>query len=277
MNTLNKNTLKDFLLKAFNIDILNIEENSIVDVSDKNVKILSYNHKYNKQELKRVNKIIRKKNSSEFLINSSLRCSKEHRLFVKTELGQKLGVYLEVKDLLKLKDFYVLTEENTFIKGTIQKTKTIIPIFDLEVQDNHNFYTNGILSHNSYNPLVEPGGEAWKYFQHLKIEISKSLDRDKVTKDVYGIIVGGKITKSKVCQPFKTFEYYVEFGRGIVPSYEILELSIEHEIIIKTGNTYSWKDCKLGVGLKQLTDFIEDNPEVLMEIEEELKEKLNIK
>jgi RecA/RadA recombinase len=89
-------------------------------------------------------------------------------------------------------------------------------------------YTNQYrMNPGGYNPLVEPGGEAWKYFQHLKIEISKSLDKDKVTKDVYGLIVGGKITKSKVCQPFKTFEYYVEFGKGIISSYEIIELSIE--------------------------------------------------
>jgi recombination protein RecA len=138
-------------------------------------------------------------------------------------------------------------------------------------------YTNQYrMNPGGYNPLVEPGGEAWKYFQHLKIEISKSLDKDKVTKDVYGLIVGGKITKSKVCQPFKTFEYYVEFGKGIISSYEIIELSIEKEIILKIGNTYSWNDCKLGVGMKQLTDFLEDNPEVLEEIKVQLLLKLNI-
>jgi len=55
-----------------------------------------------------------------------------------------------------------------------------------------------------------------KYLQALKIEISKSIDKD--TDGVYGIVVKGKITKSKVCIPFKEFEYYVEFGKGIKQS-----------------------------------------------------------
>lgn len=130
-------------------------------------------------------------------------------------------------------------------------------------------YTNQYrMNPGAYVPLTEPGGEAWKYLQHLKIEISKSLDKD--TEGVYGIIVKGKVTKSKVCPPFKTFEYYVEFGKGIIPRYEIMNMAIDQEIIIKTGNTYSWKDCKLGVGLGQLETFLEDNPEMMEEIRQEL-------
>lgn len=118
------------------------------------------------------------------------------------------------------------------------------------------------------NPYIEPAGEAMKYLQALKIEISKSLDKD--TDGVYGIVVKGKITKSKVCVPYKEFEYYVEFGRGITQEYEIINLSIENNIIVKTGNTYSWKEHKLGVGMNQLENFLKDNPEVLEEIKIEL-------
>lgn len=123
------------------------------------------------------------------------------------------------------------------------------------------------------NPFIEPAGEAMKYLQALKIEISKSLDKD--TDGVYGIIVKGKITKSKVCIPFKECEYYVEFGKGIMKSYEVISLAIEQEIIVKTGNTYSYKDSKLGVGMTQLEQFFNDNPEFLLEIETLVLEKLN--
>ena len=125
------------------------------------------------------------------------------------------------------------------------------------------------------NPYIEPAGEAMKYSQALKIEISKSLDKD--TDGVYGIIVKGKITKSKVCIPFKEFEYYVEFGKGIIQSYEVINTAIELGIITKTGNTYSWKDSKLGVGQGQLEQFLKDNPEVLEEIKKEVLNKLENK
>ena len=119
------------------------------------------------------------------------------------------------------------------------------------------------------NPYIEPAGEALKYLQALKIEISKSLDKDS-NKEVFGTIVKGKITKSKVCKPYGEFEYYLELGKGIMPYYEIMNLSIDNEIITKTGNTYSWKELKLGVGQKQLEDFLQDNPEVLEQIKQEL-------
>lgn len=125
------------------------------------------------------------------------------------------------------------------------------------------------------NPFIEPAGEAMKYLQALKIEISKSLDKD--TDGVYGIVVKGKITKSKVCVPFKEFEYYVEFGKGIKQSYEIINLGIELGIIVKTGNTYSWNETKLGVGMNQLETFLEDNPEILEEIKSQVLSKVNKK
>ena len=119
------------------------------------------------------------------------------------------------------------------------------------------------------NPFIEPAGEALKYLQALKIEISKSLDKDS-NKEVFGTIVKGKITKSKVCKPYGEFEYYLELGKGIMPYYEIMNLSIENDVITKTGNTFTWRDSKLGVGQGQLEDFLQDNPEVLEEIKQEL-------
>lgn len=269
MNLLQQTTLKDFFLQAFNIKTEEMLENSTIDVSGKNIKILSFNHKTLENELKLVKKLIRKQDSIKFIVNNNLECSGKHRLFIKLELNSE-GFYLEVKDIFKLKNFYVQNEDKSFILGKIIKTSEKMPVYDMEVEDNHNFYTDNILSHNSYgNPFIEPAGEAMKYLQALKIEISKSLDKDS-NKEVFGTIVKGKITKSKVCKPYGEFEYYLELGKGIMPYYEIMNLSIDNEIITKTGNTYSWKELKLGVGQKQLEDFLQDNPEVLEEIKKEL-------
>lgn len=125
------------------------------------------------------------------------------------------------------------------------------------------------------NPFIEPAGEAMKYLQALKIEISKSLDKD--TEGVNGIIVKGKITKSKVCAPYGTFEYYLELGKGIAPYYEIMNLGIENEIITKVGNTYSYNDAKIGVGLGQVETFLKDNLEVQEEIKQKILSKISTK
>lgn len=134
-------------------------------------------------------------------------------------------------------------------------------------------YTNQYrMNPGAYVPLTEPFGEAWRYLQALKIEISKSVDKDD--EGAYGIVVKGKISKSKVCDPWKKFEYYVEFGKGIRRDKEIMDLSIEKGIIEKAGNTYSYDGAKLGVGIGQLETFLVDNPELLKNIEVKLLEKL---
>lgn len=120
-----------------------------------------------------------------------------------------------------------------------------------------------------YVPLVEPGGEAWKYLQVLKIEISKSLDKDG-EGDVGGIMVKGKITKSKVCIPYKRFEYYVEFGLGIVKIQEIIDLSLASGAIEKTGAWYVVDGNKMQ-GEAAVKQFLLDNPNYMLELENKIK------
>ena len=107
-----------------------------------------------------------------------------------------------------------------------------------------------------YVPLTEPGGEAWKYLQSLKLEISKSVDKDD--KGAYGIIVKGKVTKSKVCAPYTTFEYYIEFNKGIVYNYELMQLAVEYDIIKKAGAWFSDKDGNKFEGLDGLSMVLID-------------------
>lgn len=124
-----------------------------------------------------------------------------------------------------------------------------------------------------YVPLVEPGGEAWKYLQALKIEISKSVDKD--ANGAYGIMVKGKITKSKVCIPYKTFEYYVEFGKGIIREKEVLDLSVQMGYIKKSGSWYSDdKGEKIGQGEDSVLKLLKDNPEYYKELEGRVVENL---
>jgi recombination protein RecA len=122
------------------------------------------------------------------------------------------------------------------------------------------------------NPYVESGGESLKYYTAMKIELSKSLDKD--TDGVHGLVVKAKVTKNKFAVPYLLGEYYVEFGKGIVPDYEITNAAVELEIITKAGNTYSYNETRLGVGQGQLEQFLKDNPELLEEIKQKVIEKI---
>lgn len=115
------------------------------------------------------------------------------------------------------------------------------------------------MSPGQYNPLVEPAGEAMKYLQSVKIEISKSLDKD--VDGVHGIFVKGKITKSKVCEPYKTFEYYVEFGKGICRDKEIFDIAVLKGIIVKGGAWFTLPEMEQKLqGEDKVIAFLNDNP-----------------
>lgn len=123
-----------------------------------------------------------------------------------------------------------------------------------------------------YVPMTEPGGEAWKYLQSLKLEIYKSVDKDD--DGAYGITVKGKVTKSKVCNPFKAFEYYVEFGKGIIREHEILSLALDKELIRKSGAWFylnDSEDTKLQ-GEAKVIEYLQNNPVYKESIEKLLYE-----
>jgi len=110
------------------------------------------------------------------------------------------------------------------------------------------------------NPLQEPGGEAWRYLQDVKLEMTKSLDKD--TDGAYGIQVKGKVTKSKICPPFKEFSYYVEFGKGIIQEYEVMELAVEKDLVKKGGaGWYTLEDGTKMQGDDNLFGYFKENPE----------------
>lgn len=138
-------------------------------------------------------------------------------------------------------------------------------------------YTNQYrMSPGNYIPIIEPGGEAWKYLQSLKIEIYKKVDKEKTKEETisHGIIVKGKVTKSKVCIPFREFEYYIKFGSGIIRETEIIDLACQYGIIKKGGaGWYTYGDNKIQ-GEDALIKLLQDNPEMCAEIEE--KTLLNI-
>jgi recombination protein RecA len=123
------------------------------------------------------------------------------------------------------------------------------------------------------NPYIECAGEAMKYYTALKIEITKSLDKD--SDGVYGLDVKAKITKSKVSIPHKEAAYYVEFGKGIQRQNELVELADELKVFQKAGSHYSYGEQKLANGYDAMVQFLKDNEEFSNEIEQKVMALLN--
>ena len=84
-----------------------------------------------------------------------------------------------------------------------------------------------------------------------------------------------KVVKNKVAPPFKLAEFDIMYGEGISKVGEVLDIAVEQGIIKKSGSWFSYDDTKLGQGRDAVKSLIKDNPELLEELEDKIKEAFN--
>ena len=125
------------------------------------------------------------------------------------------------------------------------------------------------------NPETTTGGNALKFYASVRLDIRRSTQ----IKDSEGRVQGNKtrvkVVKNKVAPPFKTAEFDIMYGEGISKIGEILDLGVAYEIIKKSGSWFSYGETKLGQGRDAVKALLQDNPELLEELEDKIKEAIN--
>ncbi len=124
------------------------------------------------------------------------------------------------------------------------------------------------------NPETTTGGNALKFYCSVRLDIRRSTQ----IKDSNGAVQGNKtrvkIVKNKVAPPFRTAEFDIMYGTGISKVGEIIDLGVDYEIIKKSGSWFSYDDTKLGQGRDAVKTLLLDNPELMEELEEKIKEAI---
>lgn len=123
------------------------------------------------------------------------------------------------------------------------------------------------------NPETTTGGNALKFYASVRVDIRKS-SQIKDGENVIGNRAKVKIVKNKVAPPFRTAEFDIMYGEGVSKVGEVLDLAVEFEIIKKSGSWFSYGETKLGQGRDAVKQLIKDNPELMDELEEKIKETL---
>lgn len=123
------------------------------------------------------------------------------------------------------------------------------------------------------NPETTTGGNALKFYSSVRIDIRRS-SQIKEGDEVVGNRVKVKIVKNKVAPPFRRAEFDIMYGEGISKSGEILDLGVELNIISKSGSWFSYGETRLGQGRDSVKSLIQDNPELMEELEQRIKDAL---
>ena len=120
------------------------------------------------------------------------------------------------------------------------------------------------------NPETTPGGRALKFFSSVRLEIRRA-EAIKQGSEMIGIKSNVKVVKSKVAPPLKIASIDIMYGTGISRSGEVLDLSVELNLVNKSGAWYNIGEEKLGQGRDNAKQYLEDKPELLNELEKKVR------
>lgn len=125
------------------------------------------------------------------------------------------------------------------------------------------------------NPETTPGGRALKFYASVRLDVRK-VDGIKQGEDITGSRTRVKVVKNKVAPPFKQAEFDIMYGEGISRESNILDVGVNCDIIQKSGAWFSYKDIKLGQGRENAKQYLKENPNLAIEIENKIREKFNL-
>ncbi len=145
--------------------------------------------------------------------------------------------------------------------------------FDIEVEGSHNYFAGGAMVHNS--PETTPGGRALKFYSSVRLDIRR-IESIKDGVEVVGNRTRVKVVKNKVAPPFRQAEFDIMYSKGISREGSLIDIGVDLGFVKKSGAWYTYEGEQLGQGRENAKVFLVDNPEVMVEISERVRQQMGI-
>jgi recombination protein RecA len=152
------------------------------------------------------------------------------------------------------------------LTGTVKKTNTMV-VFINQIR-----MKIGVMFGN---PETTTGGNALKFYSSVRLDIRRT-GSIKRGEEVIGSETKVKVVKNKVAPPFKTAEFDILYGEGTSREGEIIDLGVEAKIVDKSGAWYAYNGEKIGQGKDNAREFLRENPDIALEIENRVREALGV-
>ncbi|MBS0563456.1 MAG: recombinase RecA [Proteobacteria bacterium] len=120
------------------------------------------------------------------------------------------------------------------------------------------------------NPETTTGGNALKFYASVRLDIRR-IGAIKDREEVVGNTTRVKVVKNKVAPPFKQVEFDIMYGEGISKTGELIDLGVKAGVVEKSGAWYSYGDERIGQGRENAKQFLRDNPDVALAIEDKIR------
>ena len=120
------------------------------------------------------------------------------------------------------------------------------------------------------SPETTTGGNALKFYSSVRLDIRR-IGAIKEGDEIVGNETRVKVVKNKVSPPFKQAEFQIMYGAGIYHMGEVLDWGVKLNLVDKSGAWYAYKGDKIGQGKANAAKFLDDNPALATEIEDEIR------
>ncbi len=125
------------------------------------------------------------------------------------------------------------------------------------------------------NPETTTGGRALKFYASVRADVRR-VASIKDGDEVMGSRTKVKVVKNKVAPPFREAEFDIMYGSGISKEGDLIDLGIDKGVVEKSGTWFSYKGERMGQGRENAKQFLAENVDIRLKIEEELRKILNI-
>ncbi|ALV09145.1 recombinase RecA [Roseateles depolymerans] len=125
------------------------------------------------------------------------------------------------------------------------------------------------------SPETTTGGNALKFYASVRLDIRR-IGSIKKGEEVIGSETKVKVVKNKVAPPFKTAEFDILYGEGISREGEIIDMGVTAKIVDKAGAWYAYNGEKIGQGKDNAREFLRENADLAVEIENKIRDSLGI-
>ena len=82
--------------------------------------------------------------------------------------------------------------------------------------------------------------------------------------------------KNKLAPPFRQVEFDIMYGEGISKTGELIDLGVKAGIVEKSGAWFSYDSQRLGQGRENAKQFLRDNPDLAMTIENAIRQNAGL-
>jgi len=125
------------------------------------------------------------------------------------------------------------------------------------------------------SPETTPGGRALKFYSSARLDIRR-IEAIKDGVEVTGNRTRVKVVKNKCAAPFKQAEFDIMYGRGISREGSVLDIGVDLGFVKKSGAWYTYEGEQLGQGRENAKDFLVQNPEVMVEVSERIRQEVGL-